>query len=199
MSYALIRGGAVVDTATELPDGSLVGARGGKAYWLPLVDVLPQYDADVETLDGPAVSIGDASATRTWTARARTDAEWDALRAVAMTRINSEFERRWQLPIESAGQTWDADQKAVDNIQGVLDVYRELERMGQTPPASRSWTPLGALSGVTITRDQLAGLGIAIAARKDVLFVAKKTKQAAVAALVSVAAIIDYDATADWP
>jgi hypothetical protein len=194
MAYALVRAGAVVDTVAAIPSDSVQAPRPGKGYWLPLVDVVPQYDADTETLDGPAVDVGAGQVTRTWTARARTADEWESLRAAPLARIEREYAARWQAPIDYAGHTWHADQEAVGNISGVVLMIAA----GVPVPNPRPWTPLGSLTPVSLTHAELVGLGAAIAARKDALFVVKKAKQAEVAALSSVSALLSYNATAGW-
>lgn len=201
MRYARIQAGAIVeivDLPGGAPAGSVVGAHASKPYLLPIEDTRPSLDAVAEVEEGPVVTILADKVTRVWTVRAKTSGELDALRATARRRVEAEFQARWQAPIDYIGHTWHGDQAAADDISGVLAIYREMERMGQPPPPTRSWTPYGALTGETVTRDQLAGLGIAIGVRKDALFRRKKLHQAAIAALTDAHEIADYDASAGW-
>lgn len=201
MRYARIHAGAIVeiiDLPGGAPDGSVIGEHATKPYLLPVEDTRPEVDPVAEVEEGPEVTILSDKVTSVWTVRAKDGDEIDALRAAARRRVEAEFQARWQAPIDYIGHTWHGDQEAADNISGVLAIYREIERMGQEAPASRSWTPYGSLTGETLTRDQLAGLGIAIGVRKDALFAKKKLHQAAIAALTGAHEIADYDATTGW-
>ena len=192
--YALIRDGVVIDTADRIPEGSLQEPRGAKPYWLPRVDVMPdEHDDDTEVLD-ESIEIAGGQVTRTYTARARTADEWASLRAPVLARLEAEFRRRWQSPIDYLGATWHADQEAVNNISGVV----LLIAAGVPVPNPRPWTPRGSFTPVEVTHAELVGLGAAIASRKDALFAAKKAKQAEVAGLTSVAALAAYDVAVGW-
>jgi Domain of unknown function (DUF4376) len=114
-------------------------------------------------------------------------------------QVQNQFLIRAAMPISYAvgGTTyqWDADGEAIQNIMGVVLLITS----GVSVPDPRPWTPHGSLTPVSISHADLVGLGAAIAARKDALFVAKKSKQAAIAAITDVAAVQAYDPTADWP
>lgn len=87
-----------------------------------------------------------------------------------------------------------ADAEAIGNISGVV----LLITAGVSVPDPRPWTPVGSFSPIDITHAELVGLGAAIAARKDALFVIKKAKQAAVAAMTDAGDVAAYDAAAGW-
>jgi hypothetical protein len=76
--------------------------------------------------------------------------------------------------------------------------YREAGDLGLSLPDPRPWTPMNADAPISISRAELAGLGIAIATRKDALFTVKKMKQAALAMLTDPAAINTVNPLAGW-
>lgn len=113
--------------------------------------------------------------------------------------IQVEFNRRATeniaYTVDGQELIWDADATAIENISGVVLLIAS----GVPIPNPRSWTPVGSFTPVDITHAELIGLGAAIAARKDALFVVKKAKQAEVAALGDANAVAAYDVMADWP
>lgn len=113
--------------------------------------------------------------------------------------IEAEFQRRVSAPIafpvDGTEYEWHADDEAIQNIMGVV----LLIAAGVPVDNPRPWTPRGSLTPVDITHAELVGLGATIAARKDVLFAAKKTKQSTVAAMTDPAEVAAFDVTADWP
>lgn len=196
MRYARIQAGEIVeivDLPGGAPAGSVVGAHASKPYLLPIEDTRPPVDAVAEVEEGPVVTILADKVTRVWTVRAKTSGELDALRAAARRRVESEFAARIAAPIDLLGHTWHADAEAVRRLMGV-----KLLTLGLDQQATRSWTPWGSLTGVTVSYAQLEAIGAAIAAREDALFVKKKAKQAAIAALTDAHEIADYDAAAGW-
>jgi hypothetical protein len=86
---------------------------------------------------------------------------------------------------------WHADNDALQNIMGIVLLINS----GVAVPDPRPWTPKGSSMSVSITHGELIGLGAAIAARKDALFIAKKAKQAEIAELDSVEAVAAFDST----
>ena len=86
---------------------------------------------------------------------------------------------------------WHADDDALQNIMGIVLLINS----GVPVPDPRPWTPKGAWTPVGITHAELIGLGAAIAARKDSLFIAKKTKQTEIAGLDTVGAVEAFDTT----
>ena len=196
MRYARIQAGeivAIVDLPGGAPAGSVVGAHASKPYLLPIEDTRPALDAVAEVEEGPVVTIGADKVTRVWTVRPKNDGELDALRNAARRRVESEFAARIAAPIDLLGHTWHADAEAVRRLMGV-----KLLTLGLDQQATRSWTPWGSLTGVTVSYAQLEAIGAAIAAREDALFVKKKAKQAAIAALTDAHEIADYDAATGW-
>lgn len=112
--------------------------------------------------------------------------------------IEREFAGRVTSPIsfevDGGVHLWHADAAAVTNIMGVV----LLIAAGVPVPNPRTWTPVGSFDAVAITHAELIGLGATIAARKDVLFTIKKTKQAEVAALTDVDDVREYDVMSGW-
>lgn len=201
-TYALISGGQFVGTRhlTEAQiAGSAIGYRAEKPYLLPYEESQPNtFDEATEVLEGPSVSIEADRCLLTYTKRAKTGADLDAMKADLDARIEAEFRRRSTAPLPYLGHEWHAADDAVTNILGVLKSYDELERMGQPVPPTRTWTPRGQHTGVEVTRDQLAVLGITMAQRKDALFTVKKAKQAAVWESSSASFLASYDPAAGW-
>lgn len=197
MRYARIHAGAVVeiiDIAGVAPAGSVIGEHATKPYLLPVEDTLPEFDAVSEVREGPVVTVGKDKVTRVWTVRAKYSGELAALRAAAKFRVEREFQARAKASVAYLDATWHADDEAVQNIMGVV----LLIATGAPVPNPRPWTPQGSLTPVDLTHAQIIGLGATIAARKDALFIIKKQKQAAIAALTDAHEIADYDAAAGW-
>lgn len=198
-TYDLVKDGAVV-ASREFPDGAPPLAP-NKGKWLPRLYQNDAYDPQTEVREGPVVQVQATRVKYTYTVRAKAGAELDSLVAEKDAAIEREFERRWTSHITFAvggvDYQWHSDRDAVTNITGVLQAYREAAEIGVTLADPRVWTPVGG-SPVTITRAEIIGLGLAIATRKDTLFVIKKAKQAEVAALTSAADILAYDPLAGW-
>lgn len=196
MRYAKVLAGEIVeilDIPGGAPAGSVVGEHPAKPYLLPVEDSRPEVDPVSGVEEGPVITIGKDKVTRAWTVRAKNSGEIDLLRAAARRRVEIEFQTRITAPITYIGHTWHADAEAVRRLMGV-----KLLTLGLDQQTTRSWTPYGSLTGVTVTYAQLEALGAAIAAREEGLFVKKKAKQAAIAALADAHEIADYDATAGW-
>jgi hypothetical protein len=197
MRYARILAGEIVeiiDLPGGAPAGSVVGEHPTKPYLLPVEDTRPEVNAIGEVEEGPEVTILADKVTRVWTVRAKNSGELDALRAAARRRVEREFQARAKAPVAYLDATWHADDEAVQNIMGVV----LLIATGAPVPNPRPWTPQGSLTPVDLTHAQIIGLGATIAARKDALFVIKKQKQAAIAALTDAHEIAGYDASSGW-
>lgn len=197
MRYARIHAGEIVeilDIPGGAPAGSVVGAHSTKPYLLPVEETRPEVDPVAEIEEGPTVTIGKDKVVRVWTVRAKNSGEIDALRVAAKRRVEREFQARAKAPVAYLNETWHADDEAVQNIMGVV----LLIATGAPVPNPRPWTPQGSLVPVDLTHAQIIGLGATIAARKDALFVIKKQKQAAIAALTDAHEIADYDAASGW-
>ena len=193
--YALVKNGEILEWRDYAPNVDQAALAPNKPRMLPVIET--PYDPITHVDDG-----FDVQATQVVRlVRVKNADEIESMRERKSNEIESEFASRWQLPITHSvsGQSyeWHADQEAVDNITGVLLAYGEAERIGLTLPDPRNWTPKDSLAPVSITRAELIGLGLAIAARKDALFVTKKQKQYAVTQLSDPAAIDSYDA-AGW-
>lgn len=197
MRYAKVHAGAVVeivDIPGGAPKGSVVGEHATKPYLLPLEDTRPEVDTVAQVEEGPTVTILGDKVTRAWMVRAKNNTELAVLRAVADRRVDREFQARAKAPIAYLDENWHADDEALQNIMGVVLMIAA----GVPVPNPRPWTPVGSLVPVDLTHAQLVGLGAVIAARKDALFVIKKAKQGAIAALTDAHEIADYDAAAGW-
>jgi hypothetical protein len=119
-------------------------------------------------------------------------------RARVLAAVGRKFQMLAQAPIDydvrGVTYTWDADNEAVRNISGVVLLFT----VGVPVPDPRTWTPYQSLAPVSVSHADLIGLGRAIAARKDALFLKKKAKQAEIAALTDPAAVLAYDVETGW-
>jgi hypothetical protein len=132
---------------------------------------------------------------------AKSARETPAPRTLEQTKANAdqqveiEFHKRASASIAHTvgglSYEWHADDEAVQNIMGVVLLIGS----GVPVPDPRPWTPKGSWTPVSITHAELIGLGAAIAARKDALFVTKKAKQAEIAELGTVEAVAAFDIT----
>lgn len=202
--YAKVQNGAVLeyqDFAKPIDDQTKIIST--KPKWLPVevegADFNPVTQARSDDFQ---LVIERARVVRRFTVRDKNADDLAAMRDKKNNALEAEFQRLWQLPIVFAlgktDYTWHADKEAVNNIMGCLMSYRESEAIGADLPDPREWTPKGSLTPVSISRLQLTGLGLAIGARKDALFVKKKDKQGQLAALIDPAKIDAYDPLADW-
>ncbi|MFO1080856.1 MAG: DUF4376 domain-containing protein [Reyranellaceae bacterium] len=195
--YAKLLAGEIVeilDLPGGAPAGSVIGSHPNKPYLLPLEDTRPAFDDVAEVEEGPTVTILADKVSRVWTARPKNADEIEALRTAAKRRVEEEFQARTKAPISYLGETWHADDEAVQNIMGVVLLIAS----GVPVPNPRPWTPIGSLTPIDLSHTQIVGLGAVIAGRKDALFVIKKAKQAAIAALTDARQIADFDAAAGW-
>ena len=119
----------------------------------------------------------------------------EQVKANADQQVEIEFHKRASEPIAHVvgglSYEWHADNDALQNIMGIVLLINS----GVPVPDPRPWTPKGSSTSVSITHAELIGLGAAIAARKDALFVAKKAKQAEIAELDTVEAVAAFDTT----
>ena len=119
----------------------------------------------------------------------------EQVKANADQKIEIEFHKRASEPIahvvSGVSYEWHADNDALQNIMGIVLLINS----GVPVPDPRPWTPKGAWTPVSITHAELIGLGAAIAASKDALFIAKKAKQAEIADLDTVEAVEAFDTT----
>jgi len=119
----------------------------------------------------------------------------EQVKANADQQVEIEFHKRAAQPIThivgGLSYEWHADNDALQNIMGIVLLINS----GVAVPDPRPWTPKGSSMSVSITHGELIGLGAAIAARKDALFIAKKAKQAEIAELDSVEAVAAFDST----
>lgn len=204
MLYAKVLNGEVLeyqDFAVPVDDQSKMASH--KPKWLAVeVEGLEFNPVTQACSPDFQLVIERSRVVRRFTVRDKNADDLSAMRESKKYLLEAEFQRLWQLPIVFAlGQTeytWHADQEAVDNIMGCLMSYREGEAIGIDLPDPREWTPKDSIAPVTVSRAQLTGLGLTIAARKDALFAKKKEKQGELAALTDPAKIDAYDALADW-
>lgn len=196
--HALVLGGEVIGYRDFAPIGDQSKLAAGKPRQLPVVEVNSKYDPITQVCEGPVVTVEAMRVVWTYTVRAKNADELDAMRAAKFDEIEQQFQDRVQAPItfEVGGKSydWHADDEAVKNISGVVLMILA----GVPVPNPRQWTPVGSTSPVAITHDELIGLGVAIAQRKDALFVVKKQKQAEVNAKKIGSTIDAYDAAAGW-
>lgn len=182
-----------------LDDQSLLPPH--KPRILPVVAEDDAYDPVREVLGERTTEVESDRVVWRRTARAKNEGEIAGMIAEKDEAIEAEFTRLYNLPIdyEVGGETYTfhADEQARENITGVLMAYREAVGLGLSLPDPRPWTPMGE-GPISISRAQLAGLGIAIAARKDALFTIKKMKQAALSAMTDPTAIHAVDPAEGW-
>lgn len=174
----------------------------GKPRWLPVDVEEDAFDPVTQVREGPTYEVEAARVVEHYTSRAKNEDEIAAMKADKDAAIEAEFHRLYNLPIAytvgGTEYTFHADDQARENITGVLMAYREAADLGLTLPDPRPWTLMNVDAPVSISRAELAGLGIAIAARKDALFTVKKVKQAALATLTDPAAINAVNPLSGW-
>lgn len=202
MRHALVKNGQVVEFRDYAPNVDQSKLPEGKPRQLPVETLSENFDPVSQILEGPTYEIESTRVIERYKARAKNEGEIVEMIAAKDAEIDAEFMKRYCAPIlhEVGGVEYEfhADGPARENIQGVLDMYNEGDRMGQLRPDPRPWTPKGAPAFIMITRDELALLGIAIGARKDALYVIKKGKQLALAALTDPAEINAVDPLNGW-
>ncbi len=201
--YALVQNGVVLEYRTVAPNVNQSLLKSGKPRLLPVVVENDTYNPITQVREEPyAVIIQATQVIHSYTVRAKTTEEVAAMAAAKAAAISDEFQRLCQLPITftvgNQDYIWDADQEAIRNVTGALQSYTEASAINIILADPRNWTPVDSFQPITLTRNQLRGLGLAIAARKDALFFKKKTKQAAVLALSDPTTIYAYDITTGW-
>lgn len=106
------------------------------------------------------------------------------------------------VPISGVSQLFGCDTVTRENIIGV-NALIDKERGGLLPagtiPNPRPWTPKGSLSPVSVTHQEFALIGAALAAAKESHYQAYATHKAAISALTTKAAVEDYDISTGWP
>lgn len=201
MRYALVKDGEIVEFRNYAPNVDQDELAPGKPRMLPVETLIAEFDPVAEVQQGPAYEVEAARVVERYTSRPKNPDEIAAMIAAKDAEIETEFARLCSEPIAySVGGVeyqFHADAEARENIQGVLNMYNEGDRMGEPLPDPRMWKPKDG-TPVAITRDELAGLGIAIGQRKDELFVVKVTKQATLAALADPVDIDAFDPLSGW-
>jgi len=196
--HALVQGGEIIGYREYAPVGDQSKLAAGKPRQLPVVEVNAEYDAESQVREGPVITVESSRVLWTYTVRAKNAEELDLMRAEKLVEIEQRFQIMAQSPINftvgGKSYDWHADDEAVQNISGVVLMILA----GVPVPNPRNWTPVGSTAPVAITHDELIGLGVAIAQRKDELFAIKKQKQADVRAKKTGSAIAAYDAAAGW-
>lgn len=199
--YAVVKDGDVLGFRSQAPNVDQSTLAEGKPRILPVEREEDAFNPASEVLDGPTYEVEASRVVERFTARAKNSDEIAAMKAAKDAAIEAEFHRLYNLPITySVGEAeyiFHANEQARENITGVLMAYREAADLSIPLPDPRTWVPMDS-GPISITRAQLAGLGIAIAARKDILFGIKKAKQVAVAALTDPVAIDAVDPLAGW-
>lgn len=201
--YALVKDGAILAYTEQEPNLDQTLLAPGKPRWLLIVekgDV--EYDTISEIRETPVASIEEDQVTWTYTKRSKDNQEVAAMSDQRIEEIEATFQHLVKQPIgfTVGGEDYyfHADDEAIQNITGCLQAYSEAERMGIDLPDPRTWTPYGSLTPISITRNELAILGLTIAGRVDALFTIKKSKQSEVHAMTDCHEINDYDPTIDW-
>lgn len=202
MKWARVKDGEIQEWVYLEPNVDQGTLAPGKPRILPVVTEADEFDPVTHVLEGPTYEIETARVVERFTSRAKNEYEISEMIAGKDAEIEAEFTRLYNLPImhEVAGVEYEfhADAAARENIQGVLDMYNEGDRMGSPRPDPRPWTPKGEPAFVMITRNELALLGIAIGTRKDALYAIKKAKQAALSVMTDPAAIDAVESLSGW-
>jgi hypothetical protein len=96
--YALIKAGAIAEFR-QIVDGSniVVGVHATKPYLLPVVVVDPAFNAVTQVREGPVHTIEATRVLRTFTVRAKTQAEVDAMKVAKVDAVRFEGNRRMNL------------------------------------------------------------------------------------------------------
>ena len=192
--YALIApNGEVLRTERRTHQLEGLSEHAHKARWLPLVERRAAFDPISQVCEDAGYVVEKSRVVRTYNVRPKNASEIAAMREAKIAEIKAEFRSRSAAPITYAvarkDYLWHADADAVGSILAALLVISG---------GSRTWTPKDALSPVKVTLAELSGLGAAIASRNDVLFAAKKAKEAAVAALTDPASIAAFPVKEGW-
>jgi hypothetical protein len=192
----------VLEYRTTPPNVNQSLLNRSKPKLLPVEIENESFDPVTQVREPYQVVVEPTRVVHRYTVRDKTEEEIAAMASAKCDQIEREFQRLSQLPIsfEVGGHAymWDADQEAIRNITGCLQAYVEGAAIAVTLSDPRSWTPVDSFSPVSISRNELRGLGLTIAGRKDALFVKKKIKEAAVTAMTAASDIIAYDVTTGW-
>lgn len=197
MKYALIKNLEILeilDFPEGVPSGSVIGIHKTKPFLLPVEDTIPEFDKELEDIDGPIVSILKDKVTRTWKKK---DKDLQSLLNFKLLVLEKEFQFQIKF-IKYMNYEWDSDDKAIQNIMGVLLSYNELEKLNINIPNKRYWTPANSIDPVLITREQLTSLYLEIINRKDKLFAIKKQKQSELKNISNFKELSNYDVLKGW-
>ena len=200
--YAHISGDAVLSVERLLQPLPLDHPKLLSGTMKPVV--LQLHDPVTEVRDGnpPAFVVEETQVLRVYPTRPKNEDEIADMVAEKDAAIEREFVDRYCAPIAftvgGVEYLFHADEQGRENIQGVLQAYREAADLMMDLPDPRPWTPKDTAAPIMMARAEIAMLGIMIAARKDTLYGIKKAKQAAVAALTDPADIHAYDVTDGW-
>jgi hypothetical protein len=192
--YAKVLDGTILEYRDEPPLGDQMQLPEGKPRWLPVEIVRPDFDPVSEIETGPTVVVLEASVQEVYASRPKDTGEIAAMIADKDRQIEAEFAARCDAPIPFAGHVWHADAAARENIIGIVVMIAA----GVPVPDPRPFTPVGEDDPVQLSHADFVGLGAAIAARKDSLFVVKKARQAELAAMTDPAEIDAVDAGEGW-
>ncbi len=191
--YAWIMNGAVQQIAAfEAPPEPLAPEKGA---WLPVSEdpaISPAHTAINWEICADRV-------VKTWVDPMPASARIMLFRDALIAQLSEEFERRANAPIsfEVSGVVydWGGDAAARENILGVV----VLISAGVPIDNPRPWTPHRSMTPVMLSHVDLIGLGAALAARKDALYVHKKTVLSALLQAQDMAALNDIAVLTGWP
>lgn len=193
--HALVKDGAILEYRDAAPNVDQTKLHPAKPRLLPVVVERPDHDPETQVLTGPTYVVETARVVERYAARAKNETEIAAMIAAKDAEIEAEFVRRHTAPIafEVEGDVYNfhADAGAFENIMGLAILVG-----AGIAPNPRNWTPLGAADPVENV--DVVALGAEIAARRDALFVIKKTKQKALALMTDPADIAAVDPLAGW-
>jgi hypothetical protein len=202
MTWARVKDGELLNFVSEAPNVDQGKLATGKPRILPVEIVTDEFDPISQVQEGPTYEVEETRVVKRFTSRAKNEGEIEAMKAAKDAAIEAEFVRLYCAPINHTvgGQeyTFHADAQARENITGVLQMYYEADRMGSPLPDPRTWTPFGSSDPISITRAELAVLGMMIGARKDALYTIKKARQKELAAMTDPAEIDVVDPQTGW-
>lgn len=195
--YAKVLNGEILEYRADAPIGNQSQLAEGKPRWLPVEVTDPAFDPVTQVRTGPVLTVLSTKVKEVYTVRSKTAGERNGMIDAKDAEIEAAFVARCDAPIDvdvgGETYTWHADAAARENIMGVVLMIA----VGLPIPDPRPWTPKDG-EPVMLAHSDFVGIGAAIAARKDALYLIKKAKQAEVAELNDAAAIADYDVEAGW-
>lgn len=198
MKHALVKDGAIIEFRNYAPNADQSELAEGKPRMLPVEIAAAEFDPVSQVVEGPVYEVEETRVVERYTARAKNSDEVAEMKSAKHEETEAEFARLYCEPIaftvDGVEYQFHADAEARENISGIV----LLIAIGAPIPNPRPWTPLGSMTPVDITHAELAGLGGAIAARKDALFTIKKAKQAALAELTEPVDVDAVDPLAGW-